>query len=128
MIQFEIMNMCESNGRILGFAPLSSCHYREMEKKKFFLEGLEFPKLKWFQHWLQIMSRRRGGDPKKKRKHKRKASRGKKDKIKIARLISAAGTGYVYTKTKGKKGKIEKLAIKKYDPNVKQHVLFKEAK
>lgn len=44
------------------------------------------------------------------------------------RLVSEAGTGYFYTTTKNKKSTPDKLRFKKYDPKVKQHVWFKEAK
>ncbi|CAK7327744.1 unnamed protein product [Dovyalis caffra] len=73
-----------------------------------------------------IQSRRKGGDREKKKKRRRKAARKNKDSFKIVRLVSAAGTGYVYAKRKGKKS--EKLEIKKYDPDVKHHVIFKESK
>jgi len=48
-----------------------------------------------------------------------------RDKIK---LVSTAGTGYYYTTTKNKRTMTEKLALKKYDPVIRKHVLFKEAK
>ncbi len=48
-----------------------------------------------------------------------------RDKIK---LVSTAGTGYYYTTTKNKRTMTEKLTLKKYDPVVRKHVLFKEAK
>lgn len=35
---------------------------------------------------------------------------------------------YFYTTDKNKKTKPEKLQMKKYDPNVRKHVLFKETK
>ena len=47
------------------------------------------------------------------------------DKIK---LVSSAGTGYYYTTTKNKRTMTEKLELKKYDPVVRKHVIFKEAK
>ncbi|XP_073264188.1 uncharacterized protein [Populus alba] len=75
---------------------------------------------------ITIQSRRKGGDREKKKKRRRKAARKNKDSFKIIRLVSAAGTGYVYAKRKGKKS--EKLEIKKYDPVVKYHVFFKESK
>lgn len=46
----------------------------------------------------------------------------------IIKLESTAGTGYYYTTTKNKKGKTEKLQLKKYDPKAKKHVLFVEKK
>lgn len=48
-----------------------------------------------------------------------------REKIK---LVSTASTGYYYTTTKNKKNQTEKLNVKKYDPVVKKHVIFKEAK
>lgn len=48
-----------------------------------------------------------------------------RDKIK---LVSTAGTGYFYTTTKNKRTMPGKLELKKFDPVVRQHVLFKEAK
>ncbi|SIN72048.1 LSU ribosomal protein L33P [Sulfurivirga caldicuralii] len=48
-----------------------------------------------------------------------------RDKIK---LVSSAGTGYFYTTTKNKKNMPGKFEIKKYDPVVRKHVIFKEAK
>jgi large subunit ribosomal protein L33 len=47
------------------------------------------------------------------------------DKIK---LVSTAGTGVFYTTTKNKKNTAGKLELKKYDPKVRKHVLFKESK
>lgn len=44
------------------------------------------------------------------------------------KLISSAGTGHFYTTTKNKRNVIEKMAIKKYDPVVRQRVLYNEAK
>ncbi len=48
-----------------------------------------------------------------------------RDKI---RLVSSAGTGHFYTTTKNKRTTPEKLEIKKFDPVVRKHVLYKEAK
>lgn len=48
-----------------------------------------------------------------------------RDKIK---LVSSAGTGFYYTTTKNKRTKPEKMEIKKFDPVVRKHVMFKEAK
>lgn len=49
----------------------------------------------------------------------------KRDKI---RLVSTAGTGHFYTTDKNKKTKPEKIEISKYDPVVRKHVAYKEAK
>ncbi|MDX2477182.1 MAG: 50S ribosomal protein L33 [Gammaproteobacteria bacterium] len=48
-----------------------------------------------------------------------------REKIK---LVSSAGTGHFYTTTKNKRTMTEKLEIKKYDPVVRKHVAYKEAK
>ena len=48
-----------------------------------------------------------------------------RDKIK---LVSSAGTGHFYTTTKNKRTTPEKIEIKKFDPVVRKHVLYKEAK
>ena len=48
-----------------------------------------------------------------------------RDKIK---LVSSAGTGHFYTTTKNKRTMTEKLEMKKFDPVVRKHVMFKEAK
>ena len=48
-----------------------------------------------------------------------------RDKIK---LVSSAGTGHYYTTTKNKRLHPEKVTIKKYDPRVRKHVEYKEAK
>jgi large subunit ribosomal protein L33 len=44
----------------------------------------------------------------------------------LIRLVSTAGTGYFYTTSK-KRGK-DKLELKKFDPKLKKHVVFKESK
>lgn len=48
-----------------------------------------------------------------------------RDKIK---LVSTAGTGHFYTTTKNKKNMPEKMEIKKFDPVIRKHVAYKEAK
>lgn len=48
-----------------------------------------------------------------------------RDKIK---LVSSAGTGHYYTTTKNKRTMEGKLELKKYDPVVRRHVLYKESK
>lgn len=48
-----------------------------------------------------------------------------RDKIK---LVSTAGTGHFYTTTKNKRTTPEKLEMSKFDPVVRKHVLYKEAK
>lgn len=44
------------------------------------------------------------------------------------RLTSSAGTGHFYTTTKNKRLHPEKMEIRKYDPRVRKHVIYKEAK
>jgi len=44
------------------------------------------------------------------------------------KLVSSAKTGHFYTTKKNKKTQTEKMEIKKFDPVVRQHVLYKEAK
>ena len=48
-----------------------------------------------------------------------------RDKIK---LVSSAGTGHFYTTTKNKKNQPGKMEIKKFDPTIRKHVMYKEAK
>jgi large subunit ribosomal protein L33 len=48
-----------------------------------------------------------------------------REKIK---LESSAGTGHFYTTTKNKRTMPEKIEMKKYDPVVRKHVMYKEAK
>lgn len=48
-----------------------------------------------------------------------------RDKI---RLVSSAGTGFFYTTDKNKRNMPGKFEIKKFDPVVRKHVMFKEAK
>ncbi|MCZ6711728.1 MAG: 50S ribosomal protein L33 [Gammaproteobacteria bacterium] len=48
-----------------------------------------------------------------------------RDKIK---LVSSAGTGHYYTTDKNKRTTPDKLEMKKYDPVVRRHVLYTEAK
>lgn len=57
-----------------------------------------------------------------------------KKNVILIRLVSTAvkpdggKTGYFYVKKKNPKKQTEKLSFKKYDPVVKQHVIFKEEK
>ncbi len=48
-----------------------------------------------------------------------------RDKIK---LVSSAGTGHYYTTTKNKRTTPGKIEIRKFDPVVRKHVLYKESK
>ena len=47
--------------------------------------------------------------------------------IKI-KLVSSADTGYYYVTKKNPRTQTEKLNFRKYDPVVRKHVDFKEAK
>ena len=44
------------------------------------------------------------------------------------KLLSSAGTGHFYVATKNKRLHPDKMNVKKYDPVVRKHVMFKEAK
>ena len=48
-----------------------------------------------------------------------------REKIK---LLSSAGTGHYYTTTKNKQLHPNKLEVKKFDPVIRKHVVYKEAK
>lgn len=48
-----------------------------------------------------------------------------RDKIK---LVSSANTGHFYTTTKNKRTMPDKIEMKKYDPTIRKHVIYKEAK
>ncbi len=48
-----------------------------------------------------------------------------REKIK---LESSAGTGHFYTTTKNKRTSPDKIEIKKFDPKVRKHVMYKETK
>ena len=50
---------------------------------------------------------------------------GTREKI---RMVSSAGTGHFYTTTKNKRTTPNKLEMKRYDPVVRKHVMYKEAK
>ena len=44
------------------------------------------------------------------------------------RMNSSAGTGHFYTTDKNKRVTPDKLEMKKYDPVVRKHVMYKEGK
>jgi large subunit ribosomal protein L33 len=48
-----------------------------------------------------------------------------RDKIK---LVSSAGTGHYYTSDKNKRTTPDKLELRKFDPVVRKHVIYTEAK
>ncbi len=51
-----------------------------------------------------------------------------KSNVMNVKLLSTAETGYFYVAKRNPRKNPEKLAKKKYDPKVRKHVLFKEAK
>jgi large subunit ribosomal protein L33 len=57
----------------------------------------------------------------------RMTAMAKANSIKI-RLVSTADTGFFYVTKKNARTQTEKLSYKKYDPVVRKHVEFKEAK
>ncbi|XRX43166.1 MAG: 50S ribosomal protein L33 [Buchnera aphidicola (Tetraneura sorini)] len=52
-------------------------------------------------------------------------AKSSREKIK---LISSSGSGHYYTTTKNKRNTTGKLELKKYDPLIRKHVLYKESK
>ncbi len=48
-----------------------------------------------------------------------------REKIK---LVSTAKTGHFYTTTKNKRNTTKKIELKKYDPVLRKHVVYKEHK
>ncbi len=48
-----------------------------------------------------------------------------RDKIK---LVSSAGTGHYYTTTKNRRLHPDKVEMRKFDPTIRQYVMYKEAK
>lgn len=52
-------------------------------------------------------------------------NKGGREKVKLA---STAGTGHFYTTDKNKRNTPHKLEIRKYDPVVRKHVLYRETK
>ena len=46
----------------------------------------------------------------------------------LIRLVSSAGTGHFYTTDKNKRNTPDKMEMKKFDPVVRKHVMYKEAK
>jgi len=50
----------------------------------------------------------------------------KNDKRPIIKLRSTEGTGFTYTTRKNKTNTRERMELKKYDPVLRRHVIFKE--
>ena len=46
----------------------------------------------------------------------------------LIKMVSSADTGFYYVTRKNPRTKTEKLSFRKYDPVVRKHVEFKEAK
>jgi large subunit ribosomal protein L33 len=46
----------------------------------------------------------------------------------LIKLVSTADTGFYYVTKKNPRNSTEKMEFRKYDPVVRKHVLFKEAK
>ena len=44
------------------------------------------------------------------------------------KMVSTADTGYFYVTKKNPRTQTEKMEMRKYDPVVRQHVVFKESK
>ncbi len=44
------------------------------------------------------------------------------------KLVSSADTGYYYVTRKNPRTTTDKIELRKYDPVVRKHVIFKEAK
>jgi large subunit ribosomal protein L33 len=51
-----------------------------------------------------------------------------KKNIVLIKLVSSADTGFYYVAKKNPKKQTEKLHFRKYDPVVRKHVVFNEAK
>lgn len=46
----------------------------------------------------------------------------------VVKMLSTADTGYFYVAARNPRKKPEKMVMKKYDPVVRKHVEFREAK
>ena len=46
----------------------------------------------------------------------------------LIKMVSTADTGYFYVAKKNPRTLTEKLQLRKYDPVVRKHVMFKESK
>lgn len=55
-------------------------------------------------------------------------AKGSKDLRPIIRLRSTAGTGYTYVTRKNRRNDPDRMEIRKYDPVVRKHVIFKETR
>ena len=46
----------------------------------------------------------------------------------LIRLVSSAGTGHFYTTSKNARTHPDKMELRKFDPRIRQHVAYREAK
>tara|TARA_Y100000813_G_C24053280_1_gene300303 strand:+ start:191 stop:358 length:168 start_codon:yes stop_codon:yes gene_type:complete len=46
----------------------------------------------------------------------------------LVKMVSTADTGFFYVKKKNPRNSTEKFEMRKYDPVVRKHVVFKEEK
>lgn len=46
----------------------------------------------------------------------------------LIKMVSSADTGFFYVKKKNPRKATDKLELKKYDPVVRKHVVFRESK
>jgi large subunit ribosomal protein L33 len=46
----------------------------------------------------------------------------------IVKLVSTAGSGYTYVTRKNRRNDPDRLIVRKYDPVLRQHVDFREAR
>ena len=46
----------------------------------------------------------------------------------LIKMVSSADTGYYYVTKKNPRNQTEKLEMRKYDPVVRKHVVFKEGR
>lgn len=46
----------------------------------------------------------------------------------VVRLQSTAGTGFTYVTRKNRQNDPDRLQLTKYDPRIRQHVLFREVR
>ena len=46
----------------------------------------------------------------------------------IVKLVPTAGTGHAYFTTKNRRTTADRLELRKYDPKVRKHVVYKESK
>ena len=51
-----------------------------------------------------------------------------KSATQLIKLVSTADTGYYYVTKKNPRNSTEKFEFNKYDPVIRKHVVFKEAK